>query len=82
MRYIKPARSNRAAQSWYSDTCFGIGKFKILLSGNSSAVTGPALTVLGTDLGGILEAKVDIWCRTLEEPHSEHSVSSLFTEAD
>jgi hypothetical protein len=29
--------------------------------GNSSAVTGPAFTVLGVDLGGILEEKVDIW---------------------
>ena len=54
----------------------------MLFLGNSSAVTGPAFTVLGVVLGGILEEKDDIWCRTLEELHSEHTVSSLFTEAD
>jgi hypothetical protein len=39
----------------------GIGRFIIFLLGNSSAVTGPAFTVLGVDLRGILEEKVDIW---------------------
>jgi hypothetical protein len=38
--------------------------------------------VLGTVLGGILEAKDDICGRTWEELHSEHTVSSLLTEAD
>jgi hypothetical protein len=60
----------------------GIGRFNTLLLGNSSAVTGPALTVLGVVLGGILEANEDILERVLEEPHSEHAVSSLFTEVD
>jgi hypothetical protein len=50
--------------------------------GNSSAVTGPAFTVLGVVLSGILEEKEDICGRTWEELHSEHTVSSLLTEAD
>jgi len=60
----------------------GIGRFNTLFLGNSSAVTGPAFAVLGVDLWDILDEKVDIWVRTWEEPHSEHTVSSLFTEAD
>jgi len=39
----------------------GIGRFNIFLLGNSSAVNGPALILLGVDLKGILEEKVDIW---------------------
>ena len=50
--------------------------------GNSSIVTGPAFWATVPVLGGKWEEKVDIWYRTLEEWHSEHTVSSLLNEVD
>ena len=62
-----------------SDRSLGIGKFKTLLLGSSSAVTGE-LNFLGEP--GILETHADILCWVLAPPHSEHAVSDLFTRVD